>query len=112
MSPPRNAAAPASGIWFVAGARTPMTPFLGDLAGFSAIELGTEAAKGALDRSGVEPDQVDHVVIGNAQQTTADAIYGARHVGLGAGLPDSVPALTVNRLCGSGIQAVISAAHQ
>ena len=112
MSPPRNAAVPASGIWFVAGARTPMTPFLGDLAGLSAIELGAEAAKGALDRSGVEPDQVDHVVIGNAQQTTADAIYGARHVGLGAGIPDSVPALTVNRLCGSGIQAVISAAHQ
>ena len=112
MSPPRNAAAPAAGIWFVAGARTPMTPFLGDLAGLSAIELGAEAAKGALDRSGVEPDQVDHVVMGNAQQTTADAIYGARHVGLGAGVPDSVPALTVNRLCGSGIQAVISAAHQ
>jgi acetyl-CoA acetyltransferase family protein len=112
MNPLRNAVAPASGIWFLAGARTPMTPFLGDLARLTGVELGAEAARGALDRSGVEPERVDHVVIGNAQQTTADAIYGARHVGLRAGIPDSVPALTVNRLCGSGIQAVISAAHQ
>ena len=112
MNPLRNAVAPAVGIWFVGGARTPMTPFLGDLAGLTAVELGAEAAKGALDRSGVDPGQVDHVVMGNAQQTTSDAIYGARHVGLRAGVPDPVPALTVNRLCGSGIQAVISAAHQ
>ena len=89
-----------------------MTPFLGELAGLSAVELGAEAARGALDRSAVEPEQVDHVVIGNAQQTSADAIYGARHVGLRAGVPDSVPALTVNRLCGSGIEAVISASHR
>ncbi len=111
MSPLRNAAAPNRGILILAGARTPMTPFLGDLSSLTAIELGAVAAKGALARAGADPGQIDHVVVGNAQQTSADAIYGARHVGLRAGIPDAVPALTVNRLCGSGIQAAISAAH-
>ncbi len=111
MSPPANAAAPRAGILILGGARTPMTPFLGALSGLTAVELGAEAAKGAIERSGVAPEQVDQVVVGNAQQTSADAIYGARHVGLRAGIPDAVPALTVNRLCGSGIQAAISAAH-
>lgn len=111
MSPLRNAVAPDAGILILGGARTPMTPFLGAFAELTAVELGAEAAKGAFDRTGVAPEQVEHVVIGNAQQTSADAIYGARHVGLRAGVPDSVPALTVNRLCGSGIQAAISAAH-
>ena len=111
MTTDKNAHAPASGIWILGGARTPMTTFLGGLSGLTAVELGAEAARGALDRSGAPPDRVDHVVLGNAQQTSADAIYGARHVGLRAGVPDSVPALTVNRLCGSGIQAAISGAH-
>ena len=106
-----NAAAPRTEVLILAGARTPMAPFLGDFAGLTAVELGAEAAKAALSRARIEPDRVDHVVVGNAQQTSADAIYGARHVGLRAGLPEEVPALTVNRLCGSGIQAVISAAH-
>ncbi len=88
-----------------------MAPFLGDFAGFTAVQLGAEAARGALDRAGIEPERVDHVVVGNAQQTSADAIYGARHVGLAAGVPEAVPALTVNRLCGSGIQSVISGVH-
>lgn len=107
----RNAAAPKRGLLILEGARTPMTTFLGGLSGMTAVELGAEAAKGALDRAGSAPGEVGHVVFGNAQQTSADAIYGARHVGLRAGVPDSVPALTVNRLCGSGIQAVVSGAH-
>jgi acetyl-CoA acetyltransferase family protein len=98
------------------GARTPMaeysgTPGFGKLAGFSALELGTLATKAALQRSDVKPDQIDHVVFGNVLYTSQDALYGARHIGLKAGVPVPVPALTVNRLCGSGIQSVISAAH-
>ena len=98
------------------GARTPMaeysgTPGFGKLSGFSALELGTIATKAALQRSDVKPDQIDHVVFGNVLYTSQDALYGARHIGLKAGVPVPVPALTVNRLCGSGIQSVISAAH-
>jgi len=98
------------------GARTPMaeysgTPGFGKLAGFTALELGTIATKAALQRSDVKPDQVDHVVFGNVLYTSQDALYGARHIGLKAGIPVPVPALTVNRLCGSGIQSVISACH-
>ncbi len=90
------------------GARTPMRRFLGDFAGTTAIELGAAAAQGAMERAGVSPDDVQHVVIGNAQQTSIDAVYGARHVALKAGVPESVPALTVNRLCGSGIESIIA----
>jgi acetyl-CoA acetyltransferase family protein len=85
-----------------------MADYVGPLKDFSAIDLGTIAARAALERTGVRPEWIDHVVFGNVQQTSADAIYGARHVGLKAGLPIEVPALTVNRLCGSGIQAAIS----
>jgi len=77
----------------------------------SAIDLGAVAAKGAIERAGVAPETIDHVVMGNALQTSGDALYGARHVALKAGLPKHVPALTVNRLCGSGHQAVICAAQ-
>jgi acetyl-CoA acetyltransferase family protein len=93
------------------GARTPMAEFGGSFAHHSAIDLGAIAAREALSRAATEPAEIDHTVVGNALQTSPDAIYGARHVGLKAGVPDRVPALTVNRLCGSGIQAVISAAH-
>src|SRR4029453_5160453 len=99
------------------GARTPMaeysgTPGFGKLSGFSALELGTIATKAALQRSDVKPHQIDHVVFGNVLYTSQDALYGARHIGLKAGIPVPVPALTVNRLCGSGIQSVINAAEQ
>ncbi len=94
------------------GARTPFGEFNGVLSGFSEIELGSIASRAALERSGVSASAVDHVIFGNALQASRHAVYGARHVGLGAGIPDGVPALTVNRLCGSGIQSVISAAHQ
>ena len=103
------------------GARTPMTEWVGGRAGngkpggklkdVSAIDLGVVAAKAALERSKVPADLLDHVIMGNALQTSADALYGARHVGLKAGVPIPVPALTVNRLCGSGIQSVITAAQ-
>ncbi len=96
-------------IFILGGARTPMADYTGRLKDFSAIELGALAARAAMDRTGVAPGMVDHVIFGNVLQSSADAVYGARHVGLKAGLPVDVPALTVNRLCGSGIQAAVSA---
>src|SRR5205085_8825497 len=99
-------------IIIVNGARTPMTEYNGHFSDISAIDLAVIAAKEALSRSNIAPEQVDHVIVGNALQTSGDAIYGARHVGLKAGVPKNVPALTVNRLCGSGVQSIISAAEQ
>jgi acetyl-CoA acyltransferase 2 len=99
-------------LFILGGARTPMTQHIGALKDLSAIELGAIATRGALSRTGVPADAVDHVVFGNVQQSSTDAHYGARHVGLRAGLPIEVPALTVNRLCGSGIQAAVSGAQQ
>src|SRR6266498_1466620 len=98
-------------IAIVSGARTPFGRYCGKLKDFTAQELGAIAAKGAIDRAGIKPSEFDHLVFGNAQQTSGDALYGARHVGLRAGLPVEIPALTVNRLCGSGMQAIVSAAH-
>ena len=98
-------------IAIVSGARTPMARYCGKLKDFTAQELGAVAAAEAIRRAEVDPKQFDHVVIGNAQQTTNDALYGARHVALKAGLPIEVPALTVNRLCGSGMQAIVSGAQ-
>ena len=101
----------AGDIAIVSGARTPFGRYCGKLKDFTAQELGTVAAQGAIERAGVKPEEFDHVVFGNAQQTSGDALYGARHVGLRAGLPIETPALTVNRLCGSGMQAVVNAAQ-
>ncbi len=98
-------------IAVVSGARTPFGRYCGKLKDYSAQELGVVAAKAAIERSGVDPKDFDHAVFGNAQQTSGDALYGARHVGLRAGLPIETPALTVNRLCGSGMQAIVSAAQ-
>jgi acetyl-CoA acetyltransferase family protein len=98
-------------IFIVNGARTPMTDYVGALKDVSALELGATAARGAMERSGVRPDWIDHAIFGNVLQTSADAIYGARHVALKAGVPVDVPALTVNRLCGSGLQAAVSGAQ-
>jgi acetyl-CoA acetyltransferase family protein len=94
----------------VAGARTPMASLNTHFRDLTEVELGALAAREALRRSGVEASRVDHVIFGNAMQTSANALYGARHVGLKAGLPEGVPALTVNRLCGSGLQSIASAA--
>ncbi|MGE0041712.1 MAG: acetyl-CoA C-acetyltransferase [Vicinamibacterales bacterium] len=101
----------ANDVFILGGARTPMTDYVGALKDVSAIDLGAVASKGALARTGTEAGWIDHVVFGNVQQSSVDAHYGARHVGLKAGLPIEVPALTVNRLCGSGVQAVISGAQ-
>jgi acetyl-CoA acyltransferase 2 len=97
----------------VAGAkRTAFGTMQGQLKSVSATELAVVAAKAALAQSGIATDQIGHVIIGNVMQTSADAIYIARHVGLKAGIPVPVPALTVNRLCGSGFQAIINGAEQ
>lgn len=99
-------------VVIVAGARTPMARYTGLFSDVSAIDLGVHAAKEAVERSGVDPEEFDHVVFGNVLQTSADAIYGARHVGLKAGLKMETPAVTVNRLCGSGIEAIVQAAQR
>jgi acetyl-CoA acetyltransferase family protein len=98
-------------IAIVSGARTPFGRYCGKLKDFTAQELGAIAAKGAIQRSKVNPEEFEHAIFGNAQQTSGDALYGARHVGLRAGLKIETPALTVNRLCGSGMQAIVNAAQ-
>ncbi|MGH9533172.1 MAG: acetyl-CoA C-acetyltransferase [Terriglobales bacterium] len=98
-------------IAIVSGARTPMGRYGGKLRDFTAQALGAVAGKEAIARSGLDPKEFDHCVMGNAQQTSGDALYGARHVALLAGLPIETPALTVNRLCGSGVQAIVNAAQ-
>lgn len=99
------------GLVLVGGRRTPMAEYNGELAHLSAVDLGVHASRAVLDQTGVEPGQVDHVVFGNVLQTCEDAIYLARHIGLRTEIPVEVPALTVNRLCGSGFQAIVSGAH-
>src|ERR671931_1805109 len=98
-------------IAIVSGARTPMGRYCGKLREFTAMELAAVASQEAIKRAGVDAKEFDHAVFGNAQQTSGDAIYGARHVGLRAGLPIETPALTVNRLCGSGMQSIVNGAQ-
>jgi acetyl-CoA acyltransferase 2 len=100
-----------SDVVVVAGARTPFGNLGGALCELSATDLGVLAAQAAIARSGVPRDRIDDVVFGNVIQTSADAAYIARHIGLRAGLRVDVPALAVNRLCGSGLQAILSAAQ-
>ena len=105
----------------IGGARTPFCEWLGGkrgdgevggrLADVSAEELGSIAIKGALENTATNPESVDHLVMGHALQTSDQAIFGARHAGLNAGIPQEVPMLTLNRLCGSGIQSIISASQ-
>lgn len=112
---------PLPDVVIVSGARTPMAEWIGGkrgdglpggaLASVSALDLGAVAARAAIERAGVPAERFDHCVMGNALQTSGDAIYGARHVALKAGLRIECPALTVNRLCGSGLQSVASAAQ-
>jgi acetyl-CoA acetyltransferase family protein len=98
-------------VFVVGGSRTPMADYVGALKDVSALELGAIAARGAFARTGVRPEWLDHVLVGNVLQTSSDAVYGARHVALKSGVPVEVPALTVNRLCGSGIQAAVTGAQ-
>jgi acetyl-CoA acetyltransferase family protein len=94
------------------GARTPMARYMGAFDTTTALELGALASKEAIRRSGTDPEDFDHVIFGNVMQTSADALYGARHVGLKAGLPIETPAVTVNRLCGSGMESITQAAQR
>ena len=98
-------------VLIIGGARTPMAEYAGALKDVSAVELGSVAARGAFRKTGVNPEWVDHAVIGNVVPSSADSIYSARHVALKAGVPIETPAFTVNRLCGSGIQAAVSGAQ-
>src|SRR6187549_3014812 len=98
-------------VFILGGARTPMTDYTGSLKDVSALELGAIASRGAFAKTGVKPEWIEHAVFGNVLQTSSDAIYGARHIALKAGVPQEVPALTVNRLCGSGIQSAVSGAQ-
>ncbi|RKH67273.1 acetyl-CoA C-acetyltransferase [Corallococcus aberystwythensis] len=98
-------------IYFLSGKRTPFGTYGGSLKDLSATDLAVESAKAALAQAGVSPELIEHVVYGNVVQTSSDAIYLPRHVGLRTGVPVPVPALGVNRLCGSGFQAFVTAAE-
>lgn len=98
-------------VYLVDGARTAFTSFGGSFANVEATELGTATAIEALKRSNVKAEDIDHVIYGNVIHSSLNAAYLARHIGLKAGVPKEVPALTLNRLCGSGAQAVVSAAQ-
>src|SRR5260221_7355324 len=98
-------------VVFLSGVRTGFGAFGGSLKDLSAIDLGAAAARHAIERAGVPISEFDHTVFGNALQTSADAIYMARHVALNAGLPIESPAVTVNRLCGSGFEAITQGAQ-
>ncbi|WP_224364130.1 acetyl-CoA C-acetyltransferase [Hyalangium versicolor] len=98
-------------IYFLSGKRTPFGTYGGSLKDLSATDLAVESAKAALAQAKVSPEQIQHVVYGNVVQTSSDAIYLPRHVGLRTGVPVPVPALGVNRLCGSGFQAFVNAAE-
>ena len=99
-------------VVLVNAARTPFGNFGGALRDVSAIDLAVVASKAALQRANVAPEKIDQVILGNVIQSSADAIYAARHVGLKTGCREDVPALTLNRLCGSGLQAIVSGAQQ
>lgn len=107
MSSPKN----PTNIVIVEGARTPIGSFLGGLSKISATDLGAFAAKGAIARAAISAEQIDQVVVGNVIQSSKDAAYIARHVGLKAGVPEAAPALTVNRACGSGLDAIACGAR-
>lgn len=108
-------------VVIIGGARTPFCEWLGGkrgdggagglLAKVSAEDLGAAAIRGALDKTGTDPSSVDHLVMGYALQTSDQAIFGGRHAGLKAGIPQEVPMLTLSRICGSGAQSIVSAAQ-
>ncbi|KZN99682.1 acetyl-CoA C-acetyltransferase [Pseudobacillus badius] len=98
-------------VYLIDGARTPFGAFGGGLKGVTDVDLGVTAAKEAITRSSLLPEEMEEVVFGNVIHTTKAAAYLARHIGLKSGIPEQTPALTVNRLCGSGLQAMVSAAQ-
>ena len=102
----------ARDVVFLSAVRTPFGTFGGTLKDLSAIDLTVHAATAAMQRAGVEPAAIQHSIFGNVMQTTSDTIYFARHVALRSGCPNETPGLTVNRLCGSGFQAVVNGAEE
>ena len=99
-------------IVILSGKRTAFGTFGGSLKGFTATDLGVFSSKAAIEAAGITADQVDHTFFGNALQTSADAIYLSRHVALRSGVPQEKPAVTVNRLCGSGFEAIVQGAKE
>ncbi|MDQ0160265.1 thiolase family protein [Alkalibacillus salilacus] len=99
-------------VYLVEGARTAFTSFGGSFVNTNAVDLGVRTAEAALERANVSADAIDHVIYGNVIHTSENAAYLSRHIGLKAGVPQDVPALTLNRLCGSGLQSVVSAAQE
>lgn len=99
-------------VVFLSGVRTPFGTFGGSLRDVSAIDLGVIASKAALERASIAPASIQQTIFGNVLYTSNDSLYFARHVALRAGCPIEAPALTVNRLCGSGFQAVVSGAQE
>ncbi len=99
-------------VVFLSGKRTGFGSFGGSLRSFTATDLGVASAEAAMAAAAISPDLIDHVVYGNALQTSSDAIYLARHVGLRSGIPQQTPAYTINRLCGSGFQAIANGAQE
>ena len=99
-------------VVFLSGKRTPFGTFNGVFTGLSANDLGVLAGNAAIEQAGVSPDDIDHVIFGNVMQTSPDAIYGARNIGLRRGIPTEIPAVTVHRLCGSGFEYLIQGAHR
>ena len=98
--------------WLIGGARTPFADYNGTLRDVSATDLGIKAARAALGATGVEPEAVDAVVASSVAQTSFDAFFLPRHIGLYSGVPIGVPALLVQRLCTSGFEAILQAADQ
>lgn len=102
----------ARDVVFLSGKRTGFGAFGGTLKDFSATDLGVFSAAAAIEAAGIPADQIDHAFFGNALQTSADSLYLARHVALRVGVPEDRPALTVNRLCGSGFEALVQGAKE
>jgi len=102
----------AESLVFLGAKRTPFGANGGSLKDVSPTQLGVHSAKAALAQSGVRPDQIDHVIYGNVLHSAPDSIYSPRHIGLYAGVPQNIPALGINRLCGSGFQAIVDAYQQ
>ncbi|MBC7691430.1 MAG: acetyl-CoA C-acetyltransferase [Methylotenera sp.] len=97
---------------FLAGKRTPFGSNGGSLKDVNPTQLGVAASRAALEQAGVSPEQIDHVIFGNVLHSAPDSIFTPRHIGLHLGIPQNVPALGINRLCGSGFQTIIEAYHQ
>ena len=103
---------PATGVLFLSALRTPFGTFGGKLKDFSPVDLAVLASKAAIERAGIKATDIDQTIFGNVLYTTSDSIYFARHVSLKSGCRQETSALTLNRLCGSGFQAVVSGAQE